>query len=363
VQVLELAAELGLVKVGTVAIDGTKVSANASKHSAVSYGRAGELIERLQGEVNSLLLKAEGADQVPLQDGLSIPQEIKRRQDRQEKLRQARAAVEERARQQAAAQRVEYEAQMARREAKRERGEVVKGRVPKPPSEEPSPKAQYNFTDPESRIMKAGTGEHYEQAYNAQLAVSTESLLIVGQRVSNATNDKQALQPTFESIPAGLGRPERVIVDAGFFSEPQIRGVEGTLREQVGMSDETVAVPSSDEPVAPSTVVYGAVSRISHEHPLSEYEAHPAPVAPAATAPFSEHMQHRISTAEGKAIYKLRKQTVEPVIGIIKEVLGFRRFSLRGAERVSLEWSLVCLAWNLKRLHTLGMRHLLSLKV
>jgi hypothetical protein len=358
VKVLELARELKLARVGTVAIDGTKVAANASKHSAVSHGRAGEIIERLTGEVQALLLKAEEADRVPLQDGLSIPEEIARREDRKKKLEEARAEIESRAAIAHKAKQTDYEAKIAERQSKRERNGSVRGREPQPPTAGPESKEQYNFTDPESRIMKAGNGQHFEQAYNAQAAVAVDTLLIVGQHVSDAPNDKEQLQPTVESIPASLGRPDKVIVDAGFFNGTQIEAVERPAENQDEKHEEND--DSGDGPPGPgagepATVVYAAAGRIKHERPLAEYEAHPEPAAPPPEAPMTERMRHRLSTAEGKAVYKLRKQTVEPVFGIIKNVLGFRRFSLRGKEKVSLEWTLVCLAWNMKRLHTLGM--------
>jgi len=341
VQVLELAAEMELSHLGTVAIDGTKVAANASKYHAVSYGRAGEIIERLEGEVQALLAKAEGADNVPLQDGLSLPEEIARRETRKAKLEQARAAIVERSKPQRQQEQQKYEAQVAAREAKRERGETVKGHVPQPPAEEPEAKTQINFTDPESRIMKSGSG--FAQAYNAQIAVATDTLLIVGQRVNNAPTDKGQLLPTLESIPPSLGRPHTVIVDNGYYSGPQIETIE------------------AESPSEPTTLVYASLGGTKHSplsgyhSPLSGYEAWPDPPDPGPEATMKERMQHRLGTKEGKAIYKLRKQTVEPVFGIIKEVLGFRRFSMRGQHKVSLEWTLICLAWNMKRLNKLGM--------
>lgn len=367
VKVLELACELKLAKVGTVAIDGTRIAANASKHSCVSYGRAGAIIERLQGEVESLLAKAEAADSVPLQDGLSIPAEITRREARQAKLRAARKVIEARALEQSKSAQVEFEAKVARRQAQRENGEAVRGREPHPPSKEPESKAQYNFTDPESRIMKAGSGQHFEQAYNAQAAVDTDSLLIMGQRVSDAPNDKRQLQPTVASIPARLGRPEEVLVDSGFYSEAQVRIVEGRDQldcdergqRQVETVERAVERDELESPgweQAPSgTMVYVAMGRMAHDQPLWEFEVHPEPPVPSPEAPVAQQMHHRLKTAKGKALYKQRKHTVEPVFGIIKEVLGFRRFSLRGHEKVSLEWTLVCLSWNIKRLHKLGM--------
>ncbi len=353
VRVLELAAALNLSHVGTVAIDGSKIAANASKHQAVSYGRAGEKIIRLEEEVQALLAKAEGADSTPLQDGLSLPQEIARREARKAKLEQARAALIERTAAQRAQKQAEYEAKVAARKAKRERGEVVKGHIPQPPSPEPEAGTQYNFTDPQSRIMKSGSGAHFLQAYNAQIAVCAESLLIVGQRVSDAPTDKAQLEPTLKSIPRSLGVPASVLVDAGYYSGPAIERVEATARAEV----EAGAISGIP---APATIVYAAVRRARHHQPLAEYEAHPEPEPPPADSPVQERMEYRLATAQGRALYKLRKQTVEPVFGIIKEVLGFRRFQLRGFEKVSLEWTLVSLAWNMKRLHKLGLQSKLA---
>jgi Transposase DDE domain len=197
--------------------------------------------------------------------------------------------------------------------------------------------------------------------------VAAGTLLIVGQHVSNAPNDKEQLQPTVASIAASLGKPDKVIVDAGFFNRAQIEAVEhpcegpGVQRDagHAGPQGPGMAAAALQElpahPQAPATMVYAAAGRIKHDRPLAEYEAHAAPAAPPPEAPLVERMQHRLCTAEGKAVYKLRQHTVEPVFGIIKHVLGFRRFSMRGREKVSLEWTLVCLAWNLKRLQTLGM--------
>jgi transposase len=346
VQVLQLAAELKLVRVGTVAIDGTKVLANASKHSAVSYERAGQLIAELKLEVAQLMQKAETADSTPLQDGLTIPAEIARRQQRQAQLEQARRVIEQRAQDRAQAEQSEYQAKLAARRAKEERGEKPGGRPPSPPDATPGPKDQYNFTDPESRIMKAGSSGHFEQAYNAQAAVDTESMLIVGQHVSQAPNDKQQLQPTLASIPAEMGRPTAVLVDSGFYSEGAVRAVE---------------VAAEGTPTG--TTVYAAQGRQGHHRSVADLEVKPEPPAPPAGASLSEEMHHRIQSSVGQRLYRLRKQTVEPVFGIIKEVLGFRRFLLRGWEKVSTEWTLVSVAWNLKRLAALGMGAKLAARV
>ena len=322
----------------TVAADGTKILAHASKHSAVSYARAGEQIALLETEVQQLLAKAEQADATPLQDGLTIPAEITRRQERRAALAQARAEIQARAQARYAVPLAEHEARLAARAARQERGEKVGGQPPPAPTPGPAPKDQYNFTDPESRIMKAGNGQHFEQSYNAQAVVEVESRLIVGQRVSQAPNDQQELAPTLASIPAEAGSVALVLVDSGFFSEKAVTRIERT----------------EDDGTPTGTTVYAAVEKTGHHRSVSDLEKKPEPEAPASDARVTEVMRHRLRTTAGKAIYKLRQQTVEPVFGIIKSVLGFRQFRLRGRAKVALEWTLVCVAYNLKRLHRLS---------
>jgi transposase len=338
VKVLQLAQQLKLLKVGqlTVAVDGTKVLANASKHSAVSYERAGELSAQLELEVQQLLAKAEQADATPLQDGLSIPEEITRRQERKAALARARAEIEARAQARYAAQLAEYEEKAAEREAKKQRRQRV-GPPHQPPSSTPGAGDQYNFTDPESRIMKAGNGQHFEQSYNAQAAVEVDSRLIVGERVSQSPNDKEELVPSLEAIPAEAGTVDAILVDSGFFSEKAVHAVEG---------------PGPGAPTGPQ--VYAAVEKTGHHRSVADLEVQSEAWPPAPGTSLKEVMRHRLKTKAGRSLYKLRKETVEPVFGIIKAVLGFRQFHLRGQAKVSLEWTLVCLAYNLKRLHRLG---------
>ena len=335
VSVLETAAEMGhLKKVGNVSLDGTKVLANASKHSAVSYGHAGRSVAELELEVGELLRKAEQADTTPRDDGLDLPAEIERRQKRLEALRKARAVIEERARERAAKERPEYERKVNAREARKAAGQRV-GRTPKPPQETPAPKDQYNFTDPESRIMKAGTGGHFEQTYNAQSVVDAEgSLLILGTYVCDAPNDKEQLVPGVGSVDPAIRRVEAVLVDNGFYSEEAIARIEQPRAEG-----------------CPGPVVYAALKRQSHHRTLEELAGRPEPEPLAEGAGIKERMEHRLATAAGRELYKLRKQTVEPVFGIIKEVMGFRRFSLRGKAKANLEWLLVSASYNVKRLH------------
>jgi hypothetical protein len=339
VKVLQMAQQLKLLKVGqiTVSVDGTKVLANASKHAAVSHQRVGEQIEMLETEVRQLLAKAEAADSAPLEEGLSIPEEIARRQERKAALAKARAEIEARAAARTALERAEYERKLAERVARQERGERVGGRPPRAPSATPEPTAQYNFTDPTSRIMKAGGGPHFEQCYNAQAAVEVESRLIVMPRVSDAPNDKQQLPEDLKAVPAEVGSVGAVLVDNGFYSEAAVRAVERT---------------ASGEPTG--VTVYAAVEKTGHHRSVADLEQRAEPASPPAGASVGEVMRYRLRTQAGRALYKLRQQTVEPVFGIIKEVMGFRRFMLRGLEKVSLEWTLVCLAYNFKRLHRLA---------
>ena len=336
VSVLQLAQHLRLTQVGTVSVDGTKLQANASKHAAVSYQRAGEMIAQLELEVAQLMERAEQAQARETQETLDIPAELVRREKRVAALQQARQVIEERAREMAAAQQPQYEAKAAARQQQRDEGKKPRGKDPTPPSPTPDPKAQFNFTDPESRIMKAGSGPHFEQAYNAQAAVD-EAMLIVGQRVSDAPNDKQELVATVAAISAVVA-PEvkAVLADSGFYSAAAVRAVE-------------------QKPDGTSTGmrVYAAVEKHSHHKSVADLLPQPEPAAPGPEASAQEVMAHRLQTAAGKALYKLRKQTVEPVFGIIKEVLGFRQFLLRGRAKVELEWMLVCVSYNLKRMFRL----------
>jgi len=338
-QVIEMAAHCGVLQVGgiTVAIDGSKVLANASKHAAVSYAYAGARMQELEWEIAQLLAKAQEADSTPLEDGLAVPQEIERREQRKAKLAKARAEMEARAAVRRASEQTEYEHHEATRAARQAAGQKRLGRKPKPPEDGPGASDQMNFSDPESRIMKAGSGDHFAQAYNAQAAVEVESRLIVGQRVSNAPTDKQQLVPTLGVVVAAAGPVAQVLVDSGYFSEAAIRQVER----------------SQPEPSV-CTQVLAALRRPSHGRSVAQLEKRPEPTPPGPEASFVAQMAHRVATREGRARYRLRQQTVEPVFGIIKQALGFRRFSLRGLAKVSLEWTLVTLAYNLRRLHRLG---------
>jgi transposase len=335
-RVLELAQHLRLTQVGTVSVDGTKMAANASKHAAVSYQRAGEMIAQLELEVQALMTRAEQADARETAESLDLPAELQRREQRLAALQRARQVIEERAREVAAAQQTEYEAKITARQQQRAAGKKPRGPEPKPPRSEPEPKDQYNFTDPESRIMKAGNGQHFEQAYNPQ-AVVDGAMLIVGERVSDAPNDKLELPANVAAIPPVVAAEvNAVLVDSGFYSAAAVAAVE----------QRPDGTPSG-------VTVYAAVEKHSHYKTVADLLPHPESPPPDPDATAKEQMAHRLKTAVGQALYRLRKQTVEPVFGIIKEVMGFRRFRLRGRAKVSLEWTLVCLSYNLKRLFVL----------
>ena len=333
VKVLSLAGEMKVLKkVGGISVDGTKIQANASKHSAVSYQRAGEMIAQLELEVQQLMDKAEEADSTPLEDGLSVPAEIARRQERKARLAAARRIIEERFAERRREAQAAYEAKVAEREAERAAGKRVGGRAPKPPPDNPGAGDQFNFTDPDSRIMKAGTGEHFDQAYNAQAAVDTEgSLLILGERVTEQANDKAQLVPTVAAVPEPVREVSHVVTDSGYFSERAVNAVE-----------------ADDGPT-----VYAAVEKTGHHRTVADLEKKTEPVEPPPDASLAEVMRYRLHTALGRTLYKFRKECSEPVFGIIKEVMGFRRFSLRGRDKVAVEWTLVTLAYNVRRLFKL----------
>jgi len=331
VEVLKLAREMGVLKLGTVALDGTKIHANASRHSALSHEHAGKIEAQLKAEVADLLAKAEAADRADVADGMSIPDELARREDRLAKLAEARAKIEARAKERFQREQAEYEAKLAAREAKAATtGRKPGGRAPLPPKEGPLPQDQINLTDEASRIMPVAGGG-FEQCYNAQAAVAADSLLVVSTNVVQAANDKQQLAPMVEqlkALPEEIGKPETLLADNGYFSAANV-----TACEVAGI------------------VPLIATGREPHHPSLAERFA-AVPEAPKDPIPV-QAMAHRLKTPEGKALYALRKQVPEPVFGIIKSVLGFRQFHLRGLEPVRGEWSLVTMAWNLKRMFAL----------
>jgi transposase len=328
-QVLMLAYVMGYVKLGNISIDGSKIHADASKSKAVSYGHIPQMEKRLQQEIDELFAMAEKADD-ELPDDFEIDHELGRRRQKLASLAQAKAILDERARQRHAEEQAEYERKVAERQAKEQQsGKKSRGRPPQPPQAGARDKDQYNFTDPESRIMKNGNNKGFEQAYNVQAAVEHESRLIVGNTLSDHPNDKCEGPATAQAIPAELGRPEAAAMDNGYFGPETIHAFEA-----MGI-----------EP-------YIAAGRDSHDCDLLTLLAR-EPEPPPENADHKTKMLYKLRTQAGKAIYKLRKSTVEPVFGIIKEVMGFRQFSLRGLIAAAAEWNLVCLAYNLKRLHIL----------
>ena len=330
VEVLKLAREMGVLNLGTVALDGTKMHANASRHSALSYEQAGKIEAQLQTEVAGLLAKAEAADRADVPDGMSVPEELARREARLVKLAEARAKLEARAKERFEREQAEHQAKLAERAAKTAAtGKKPGGRPPQPPAG-PLPRDQINLTDEDSRIMPVAGGG-FEQCYNAQAVVAADSLLVVAADVVQAPNDKQQLAPIVEQLkglPDELGRVETLLADNGYFSAANVANCE-----------------------AAKIVPLIAMGRQSHHPSLQERfaAAPPEPQDPTAV----QAMAHRLKTPGGKKLYALRKQMPEPVFGIIKSVLGFRRFLLRGLDCVRGEWSLVTMAWNLKRMFAL----------
>ncbi len=330
VQVLLSAQAAGVLKLGNISLDGTKLHADASKSHAVSYKRLLELEHQLRAEVDELFALGEQAEQGHLPEGLVISDEIARRQERLANLARAKAVLEARAQERYQAERAEYEAKVrARQERARQNKRKPRGPKPKPPQPGPRDKDQYNFTDPDSRIMKNSHNDGFDQHYNAQVATDQSSMLIVAYALSNHANDQDEVEPTLDALPEALGTPPAGALDTGYFSAANIAALQ---RRGI-------------EP-------YIAVGREPHHKHWSTYFAQPLVSPPEDASPLVK-MAYKLRTDIGQAIYRLRKCTVEPVIGIIKEVLGFRQFSLRGLTAAAGEWCLVCLAFNLKRLHVL----------
>lgn len=331
VKVLLLAREIGVLRLGTVALDGTKIHANASRHSALSYEHAGKIEAQLKAEVTELLARAEAADQTDVPDGMAISEELARREDRLAKLAAARAKIEARAKERFARELAEHEAKLAARTAKTAvTGKKPGGKPPPPPVEGPLPTDQINLTDEDSRIMPVAGGG-FEQCYNAQAAVAADSLLVIVANVVQAPNDKQQIEPMLNDIntlPDTLGKADTLLADTGYFSAANVAACEA----------------AGIDPLI-------AMGRQPHHPPLSERFAD-APPAPENPTPV-EAMTQRLKTPQGRDLYALRKQIPEPVFGIIKSVMGFRQFMLRGVDRVRGEWRLVTMAWNIKRMFVL----------
>ncbi len=331
VQVLEMAKEMKLLKLGTVCLDGTKIHANASRHSALSHGHIVKLQAQLQQEVQELLALAEVADTSNIPDGMSLPKEIKLREDRLAAMAAAKARIAARAAERYAHEKAEFDEKMNKRQAKeKETGKKPGGKPPTPPQPGARDSDQINLTDDESRIMPVAGGG-FEQCYNAQAAVDAGTMLVVATTLTQAPNDKQQVQPMIKVLQdqaPRLGDVQALIADSGYCSENNVKA----------------CVAAGIEPLL-------SVARQDHHPHWRERFTQPAPLGCDATP--MQAMAHRLSTIAGKAAYAVRKQTVEPVFGIIKSVMGFRQFSLRGLNKVTGEWNLVCLAWNLKRMAVL----------
>ena len=337
-QALLLCAEAGLVKLGHVAIDGTKIKANASKHKAMSYKRMNETEARLKQEIDGLLAAAEKTDAEEDarlgkdRHGDELPDQLQRRESRLKKIQEAKAALEKAAREQVEQERSAAEPKLAEREEEEQRtGRKPRGRKPELPDPEqarPDDTTQRNFVDPESRIMPDGANKgSFVQGYNAQIAVDSCSQVIVAAEVTQETNDKKQLLPMLTQIVANLDRkPEKVSADAGYFSEPNV-------------TDESVK----------DVDLYVATGRDKH----GSAEVASSDPLPDGASP-KETMRHKLRAEAGRGVYKMRKAIVEPVFGQIKEQRGFRRFSLRGQQNVRREWRLACAASNLLKLFRAG---------
>jgi len=332
VQILVIAHEMGTLKLGTVSLDGTKIKANASKHKALSWRYANALEAQLRAEVEELMRLAEAADNTPLPDTLDIPAEIQRRQDRLAAVAAAKDTIQARANERDAQAQAEYEAKLERRAEKaRQSGRKPGGKPPSPPTLGPRDKDQVNLTDEESRIMPT-SGGGFEQSYNAQASVDTDSGLIVSGHVTQQSNDQQQVEPTLAQMAdqaETIGFPIALLADAGYYSAANIEAV-----------------------AANDIVPFISDARERHNQPLLKRIEEP-PVQTDFDGPVDE-MRHRMRTRAGKIIYAKRKCTIEPTFGIIKHVLGFRQFLLRGLNAVKGEWNLVCIAFNLKKLHNLA---------
>jgi len=331
VQVLEMAREMKLLKLGTVCLDGTKIHANASRHRALSHGHIVKLQAQLEQEVQELLALAEQADTAHIPDGMSLPKELKLREDRLLAMAAAKAKIEARAQERYAREKAEFDEKMQQRQAKQEQsGKRPSGKAPQAPESGVRETDQINLTDEASRIMPL-SGGGFEQCYNAQAAVDAQTMLVVATTLTQAPNDKQQIEPMLQVLQEQapeLGEVQTLIADTGYCSERNVKA----------------CVDAKIEPLL-------AVSRQEHHPHWQERFTEPPALAQEATP--MQAMAHRLTTVAGKAAYAVRKKTVEPVFGIIKSVLGFRQFSLRGLRKVSGEWSLVCLAWNIKRMAVL----------
>jgi len=332
VQVLMIARTLGVLNLGNIALDGSKLKANASRHSALSYWHIKKLEEQLKGEVKKLMELAEAADNEKIPDGMNLPEEIARREDRIKAITEAKTKIEGRAKERFEQEQAEYQDKLDKREEKaKESGNKPRGKQPVPPVDGARDKDQINLTDEESRIMKTAGGG-FDQCYNGQIAVDMDSMLIVVTNTVQACNDKQQIEPILgqlKALPVELGKPVNVVADTGYFSSANVKAcVEQNITPLIAVKREE-----------------------HHPEPMARF-TEPPPLKEDVTE--VEQMRHLLLTMAGRALYAKRKCTVEPVFGIIKAILGFRQFSLRGLENVKGEFNLVAMAWNLKRMFVLA---------
>lgn len=331
VEIRLLAEAMGLLKLGTVSLEGTKIKANASQHKALSWEYANKLEAQFKQEIETLMQLAKEADNSPIPEDMDVPEELQRRQNRLEVIARAKKEIKARAQARYEKEKAAYDEKMAKREQKyKETGKKSGGKAPQAPSEEPQAKDQVNLTDEESRIMPTKSG--FEQAYNAQASVDIHTHLIVGHDVTQHTNDKQEIVPALaklKQLPDNLGVVDNLLADTGYFSAANVNAC-----------DEANITP------------YITQKRHSHNQPLKQRHECEAEKDESGLSPV-EAMTHRLKTKNGKALYAKRKSTVETVFGIIKQIQGFRQFSLRGLKSVQSEWNLVCIGWNLKRMHAL----------
>ena len=340
-QALRLCQKAGLVKLGHVAIDGSKLQGNASKHKAMSYGRMGEAEQKLKDEIDALLQRAEAEDAAEDEkygkgrSGDDLPAELARRESRLAKLQAAKAELEAEARQQAEEKKAAVEARIAERHEQETRtGKKIRGAEPKAPDPEtatPEASAQRNFTDAESRIMPSGNQKGaFVQGYNAQIAVDGAAQIIVAVDVIQQTTDNHQLAPMLEQTEQNVGgRPQAVSADTGYWNPTQVEKIQGK---------------GVDLHVATGKQKHGDTSQQAEENP---------PEAGAESS-LREQMKQKLASDAGRDVYRMRKAIVEPVFGQIKEWRGFRRFSLRGLDNVRSEWKLVCLTHNLLKLFRSG---------
>jgi len=329
VQVLLIAQAMKLFKLGTLSLDGTKVKANASKHKALSYGHIEKLEAQLREEVKVLLSMASQTDEQESDHDFDLPAELSRREQRLEAMAAAKAKLVERAQERDQQAQKAYEDKVARREAQRQAGQKPRGKEPEAPETGPKDKDQINLTDEQSRIMPAGDG--FVQGYNAQAAVDAESILIVATDLTTETNDKQRIKPMLEilrKLESKFGKPDSLLADNGYFSQDNVNTCAG-------------------HGITPLI----ALGREAHHLPIAKRCKKDDP-EPQTNDPL-ERMRYQLSTQSGRKLYGKRKSTVEPVFGIIKQVLGFRQFLLRGLQATTGEWRLVTMAYNLKRMHSM----------